>query len=207
MTKQSDTVFEEKTLNTSDGEISYRYYPAAGDRVAVVLAGGAGGGYDSPAEGLYPFLAKQLQKRGIPVFRIEFKDAPNFKRDIFDLTELLKHLQQESYKFAIPVGHSKGGGVVVQVAVQYSGFVKGIITLSTQKAGAQDISMLPKEIKILMIHGLNDEKISPKATLDTYQKAKNPKQILLYEGADHNLVAAKNDLKQQLLEWLLQCVE
>ncbi|MGZ7118041.1 MAG: hypothetical protein ACXVHS_11470, partial [Methanobacterium sp.] len=52
-------------ITTSRGEIFCRYYKSSTTTSGAIWVGGVGGGFDSPAGGLYPQLSRKLKEEGI----------------------------------------------------------------------------------------------------------------------------------------------
>src|SRR4051812_19619018 len=65
--------YRDLRLGTSRGTVHGRYYPAPAARDGVVWVGGAGGGWDSPALGLYPELCRELTADHIASLRVRFR--------------------------------------------------------------------------------------------------------------------------------------
>src|SRR4051794_21904500 len=60
-------------LKTERGPVELRFYESEGARSAVLFVGGVGGGFDSPASGLYPRLAEELAGQGVSALRVRFR--------------------------------------------------------------------------------------------------------------------------------------
>ena len=105
---------EELTLHTNVGDIVARLHPAPDGAPAVVWVGGAGGGLDGPAWGMYPRLAGRLATQGIASLRLHYR-RPNHLEDCVADTLLgaLYLVQQRGYQRVALVGHSFGGAVVI----------------------------------------------------------------------------------------------
>ncbi|MBV9468028.1 MAG: hypothetical protein JOZ57_02140, partial [Abitibacteriaceae bacterium] len=59
---------------TNRGEVQGRHYRVEDAKCGVIFVGGAGGGWDSPACGLYPRLCKELAGKGVASLRVRFRD-------------------------------------------------------------------------------------------------------------------------------------
>ena len=68
---------EDLTLQTNVGDIVARLHPGPEGAPVVVWVGGAGGGLDGPAWGMYPRLAWQLASQGIASLRVHYRQ-PNY---------------------------------------------------------------------------------------------------------------------------------
>lgn len=64
------------TLRTNQGEVEARYHPVPGATRGAVWVGGAGGGLDGPARGLYPEACRRRQREGVAGMRLHYR-RPN----------------------------------------------------------------------------------------------------------------------------------
>jgi pimeloyl-ACP methyl ester carboxylesterase len=195
-------------LDTQRGEIVCRYYssnthnPAS---VAVVYVTGVGGGWGTPAIGLYPRLCCSLARIGIDGLRVRYRHPTDLLESVFDTLAGIAFLREEHRIKAIGlVGHSFGGAVVIQAAVQASDVVCTLVTLATQSYGAAHvISKLKHRTSALMIHGSDDKVLPAHCSEEVYQKAHDPKQIVLCEGAGHGLDEVSEEVYELVYDWLV----
>jgi pimeloyl-ACP methyl ester carboxylesterase len=195
-------------LDTQRGEIVCRYYssnthnPAS---VAVVYVTGVGGGWGTPAIGLYPRLCCSLARIGIDGLRVRYRHPTDLLESVFDTLAGIAFLREEHRIKAIGlVGHSFGGAVVIQAAVQASDVVCTLVTLATQSYGAAHvISKLKHRTSALMIHGSDDKVLPAYCSEEVYQKAHDPKQIVLCEGAGHGLDEVSEEVYELVYDWLV----
>ncbi len=83
--------------------------------------------------------------------------------------------------------------------------VIGVAALSSQTAGTGqvgDISPRP----LLLMHGTADEVLPDACSRDLYQRAGEPRQLLLYQNCRHGLDDCRDDIDRDLLAWLHQVV-
>lgn len=195
-------------LDTQRGEIVCRYYssnthnPAS---VAVVYVTGVGGGWGTPAIGLYPRLCCSLARIGIDGLRVRYRHPTDLLESVFDTLAGIAFLREEHRIKAIGlVGHSFGGAVVIQAAVQASDIVSTLVTLATQSYGAAHaISKLKQGTSALMIHGSDDKVLPAYCSEEVYQKAHDPKQIVLCQGAGHGLDEVSEEVYELVYGWLV----
>ncbi|MDQ3854259.1 MAG: dienelactone hydrolase family protein [Thermoproteota archaeon] len=193
-------------MDTERGEIDCRYYssnthnPAS---VAVVYVTGVGGGWGTPAIGLYPRLCCSLARIGIDGLRVRYRYPTDLLESVFDTLAGVAFLKEERTTKAIGlVGHSFGGAVVIQAAVQASDIVSTIVTLATQSyCAAHEVSKLKQGTSVLMIHGSDDKVLPAYCSEQVYQKAHDPKQIVLYEGAGHALDEVSEEVYNLVYGW------
>ncbi|HEU4754035.1 MAG TPA: alpha/beta hydrolase [Armatimonadota bacterium] len=191
---------EEVTLRTDRGEIVCRYHPAPGAVAGVVWVGGAGGGLDGPARGLYPEACRRLQRQGIAGLRLHYR-MPNYLEDcVLDTLLGAEFLAGEGAAVCGLVGHSFGGAVVISAGA-LSERVGAIIPMSTQTYGtglAPRVAPRP----MLLVHGTADEVLPPSCSEQVYARAGEPKELVLYPGARHGLDEAREELLDLLVRWL-----
>ncbi len=194
----------EVRLNTNHGMIPCRLHPVKGGNLAVVWVGGAGGGLDGPAGGMYPRLAKQLVGDGIASLRLSYR-KPNFLTDcVLDTLLGIHFMEGHDYSQLVLVGHSFGGAVVISAGAM-SGAVVGVATLSTQNAGTNLVEEMEGRC-LLLIHGQADTVLDDFASREVYQRAHQPKRILLYPNCGHGLDECRQQVDHDLSEWIKQAL-
>ena len=102
----------------------------------------------------------------------------------------------------VVVGHSFGGAVVI-AAGAVSRHVAGVVSLSPQTYGANMAGLLSPR-PLLVVHGKADTRLPYSCALQIYDWAKEPKQLALYEGAEHRLEECREQLAQLLSVWIPQ---
>jgi pimeloyl-ACP methyl ester carboxylesterase len=195
-------------LQTDRGDIETRYHPAAPNapaeakKLGVVWVGGAGGGLDGPARGLYPAACEQLQARGIAGLRLHYR-KPNALADcILDTLAGVEFLVREGATEVAIVGHSFGGAVVISAAA-VSPHVKAVVPMSSQTYGTElTPNVAPRPM--LLIHGTADTVLSANCSRQIYAAAKGPKEIKLYPGAGHGLDEVRQEVLDLLVSWIPQ---
>lgn len=203
--------YELVKLDTERGEVVCRnYYYSSNTRypapsVAVVYVTGVGGGWGTPAIGLYPRLCCSLARIGIDGLRVRYRYPTDLLESVFDTLAGVAFLKEECRTKAIGlVGHSFGGAVVIQAAVQASDIVSTIVTLATQSYGAaHEVSKLKQGTSALVIHGSDDKVLPAYCSEQVYQKAHEPKQIVLYKGAGHGLEEVSEEIYELVYDWLV----
>ena len=194
-------------LQTSHQEkIDCRYYACKDTKKAVIYVGGVGGGWDSPAGELYTRLSRSLLSNGISSLRIRYRYPTDLDECIIDVIAGVKFLEYNNIQSIGLVGHSLGGAVVIKAAAALPNVVRTVVTLATQSYGAvESVSQLGQEgCSILLIHGTDDDVLWSICSSHVYNKANNPKHIILLEGAGHGLEEAANQIYQTTYRWLLE---
>ena len=190
------------TLHTTRGDILAAYHQAPQPHAAVVWVWGARGGLEGPADGIYATLAEELLPQGITSLRLDYRNPNAFSESVMDTLAGVSLLKGLGYSSIALVGHSFGGAVVISAA-PFSEQVKTVIALSSQTYGAQKVSMVSPR-HLLLVHGEDDERLSPDCSRNIYQWAKEPKELVLYPGAGHGLRQCKDELHDLLKGWLVE---
>ncbi len=186
-------------LETTRGPIEGILCPVEGGSDAVICVGGAMGGLDGPAAGLYQDRGVLLTGAGISVLRLAYRMPNNFEESVLDVLAGCSFLKGIGASGAVLVGHSFGGAVVIK-AGQLSPMVRAVASLSPQLFGTRQVEELGRPL--LLVHGMSDSVLSHEASEDIYRRALEPKRLVLYAGAGHLLIQAQDDLRKLLAEWI-----
>jgi alpha/beta superfamily hydrolase len=188
------------SLVTSRGEVECRHY-AAGSSAAVVWAGGAGGGWDTPARGLYPELATQFATEGVSSLRVKFRFPGGLAESVLDVIAGITYLADCGDDAVAVVGHSFGGAVAIQAAASVD-MVRAVVALATQSYGADPAAELGPRCALLLAHGLADRVLSPSSSQAVFSLAREPKHLALFQGADHSLDLPATEIRQLIRDWI-----
>jgi alpha/beta superfamily hydrolase len=198
-------VSAEVGIETARGPVPCLWDEAAGATRAVVMVGGADGGFDGPAEALYPTLAEDFATAGCSALRLDFRihQFPNDPQEgLHDLLAGLAWLRALGYERVGLIGHSFGGAVVIEAGVLASN-VSSVATLATQTAGAMQVSQLAPT-PLLLIHGADDTRLSPRCSEVLHELAGEPKRLVIMEGATHSLRQRREEVRTLLREWFAE---
>jgi hypothetical protein len=195
--------FEEVTLDTLRGGVACRYYRAERPRGAAVFVGGVGGGWDTPARGLYPRLCGELPAEGIACLRVRFRFPTVLEEAVHDVVSALAFLRDERAGPLALVGHSFGGAVMVRAAAAAEG-VRTVVTLATQAYGAERVGELGPNRSILLLHGTADTILPVAASEHLYRLARDPKELAVFPGAGHSLDAAAGEVHRRVRGWIVR---
>jgi len=190
---------ERLRLVTTQGPITCRIHPAEGEG-AILWVFGSGGGLGGPAGGVYARLGAQLQPSGVTSLELDYR-RPGYLQDcILDVLVGLAYLESLGKSRIVLVGHSFGGAVAINAGI-VSEAVVAVAALSSQNAGAEQVGRLsPKPL--LLVHGEQDEVLPPACSRDLYDRAGEPKEIILYPGCLHGLDQCREALDRDLARWL-----
>ena len=168
--------------------------------LAVIWVCGAGGGFRGPARGMYARLAERFLSEGITSLRLNYRQPNVLPECVLDLLAGIAMLKGTGHQPVVLVGHSFGGAVVVAAGVA-SSHVRGVVSLSPQTHGADMAGRLSPK-RLLVVHGKSDSRLPYSCGVQIHAWAQEPKQLVLYEGAEHRLEECKDELESLLLEWI-----
>ncbi len=196
--------YRELRLPTPAGIAAARSYAAPRATAGVICVGGVGGGWDSPANGLYPRLLEDLAKQGIAGLRVRYRNPVDLAMAEEDVLAGIAHLAGEGIERVGLIGHSFGGAVVIRAGAS-SPSVRTIITLATQSYGTEPAAHLRPESSLLAVHGTRDEILPPGCSVFVVHEASaRKKELRLIEGARHGLGEAAQEIEELVREWLLE---
>ncbi len=112
-------------------------------------------------------------------------------------------MESEGAKALGLIGHSFGGAVVIQAASK-ADTVKTVVTLATQSFGAEVVAKLVEGTSILLMHGADDETLSPRNSRIVYDLAREPKELMILPGNGHGLVESASEVYMQVYKWLIE---
>ncbi len=193
-------VFRLVRLYETNGSILCRYYDATAATTAVLWLGGAGGGFDSPAHGLFDRLAVSLMNEGTSSLRIRYRLATDLASSVEDALVGIEFLAQRGVERIAAVGHSLGAAVAIQSGAA-SPLVVAVAGLASQSFGTEAVGRLTPR-PLLLVHGEQDDVLPPECSTYVYDHASEPRQLVLLPRAGHCFEEAEPELRQLLSSWL-----
>lgn len=191
-------------LNTSQGDIDCIFHHCEGNTGGVIWVCGALGGLDGPSFGIFPSLSEELVDEGISSLRLHYRIPGNFDECVLDVLVGVHFLKGLKIDRVALVGHSFGAAVTI-MAGTLSPEVKAVVGLSSQTYGAQLVDRLsPKPL--LLIHGQRDRNLPVKCSHLIYEWAKEPRELVIYEGSGHFLRECHQEVHDLLKRWLVEKV-
>ncbi len=165
----------------------------------ILWVWGARGGFAGPAGGVYRDLAEELSGE-ITSLRVDYRQPNIIPECVMDALVGVSFLTGTGHSEIALVGHSFGGAVVISAA-PFSPQVTAVAALSSQTYGAQraaNVSPRP----LLLAHGGSDTRLPPYCSEMIYEWAEQPKELRIFEGAEHGLAECADELRDMLRDWL-----
>ena len=187
-------------FHTTRGEFSGIIHRAEGATRAVIWVCGARGGFVGPGPGSYGNLSERLVDQGITSLRLDYRFPNDLLECVLDLLSGVNYLKEDGYGPVVVAGHSFGGAVVIAAGAN-SSHIKGVISLSPQTHGAGMAGQLAPR-KLLVAHGKADTRLPYSCALQIHEWAKDPKELVLFEDAEHRLEECREELETLLAAWI-----
>lgn len=80
--------------------------------------------------------------------------------------------------------------------------VKGVCAIATKTFGIEEVQNLGKPL--LLLHGTGDTCIPSESSERLYAQAKEPKDLVLYDGDIHGLTHHSKEACEKVLSWSVQ---
>ena len=154
----------------------------------------------APGQGAYARLADVLRGDHIASLRLCYRHPNVLPECALDILAGIAYLQQGRVQRVVLVGHSFGGAVVITAGAVHDR-VAGVVALASQTYGARLAGQLAPR-PLLVVHGKADTRLPYTCGVQIYDWAQEPKQLVLYEGAEHRLDECAEDLDQLLTQWI-----
>ncbi|MCA9846472.1 MAG: alpha/beta hydrolase [Dehalococcoidia bacterium] len=181
----------EVELDTTRGLITLVMAAYEGGTGVAIFLAGAGGGDRGPANELYVRLGNELAGQGISAVRVKYREPGEFEECVADAMAALSFLKAVGAQKVVLVGHSFGGAVAVKTG-ELSPLSTAVCSMSTQRYGTFEVEELGKPL--LLIHGSRDEVLDKAASEDVFERAREPKRIVILEGAGHGLTESEGEV-------------
>ena len=188
------------TFHTNRGDIPAILHEAPDSHQAVIWVCGARGGFRGPGPGTYARLSEEFIDREITSLRLDYRQPNSLSECALDLLVGVSFFKGTGYDPVVLVGHSFGGAVVIAAGAATS-HVTGVVALSPQTFGAQRASQLSPR-SLLVVHGKSDTRLSYSFAVQIHDWAREPKQLVLYDGAEHGLRECREELEDLLRRWI-----
>ena len=191
---------ESMLLRTDRGDIQALLHQAPEAQHGVIWVGGARGGFGRPGRGAYARLADVLRRDRLSSLRLCYRHPNVLPECALDVMAGVIYLAHGGAQSVVLVGHSFGGAVVI-TAGALNDHVAGVVALAPQTYGARLAGQLAPR-PLLVVHGKADTRLPYTCGVQIYDWAQEPKQLVLYEGAEHRLDECAAELDQLLTQWI-----
>ena len=191
-------------LGTTRGDIEALLDVSDGQPGAVVFCSGAMGGEHEvigPGGRVYERLAGELPALGVSTLRIHYRMAGEFEECVLDVLGACSFLSGVGAERVVLVGHSFGGAVVIK-AGQILPIVCGVVSLSPQLFGTRQVEQLGKPL--LLVHGTADAILHHAASEDIYERAQEPKRMVLIPNGGHGLAEDPETVHDEVSSFIRQ---
>ncbi len=191
-------------LGTTRGDIEALLDVSDGQPGAVVFCSGAMGGEHEvigPGGRVYERLAGELPALGVSTLRIHYRMAGEFEECVLDVLGACSFLSGVGAERVVLVGHSFGGAVVIK-AGQILPIVCGVVSLSPQLFGTRQVEQLGKPL--LLVHGTADAILHHAASEDIYERAQEPKRMVLIPNGGHGLAEDPETVHDEVSTFIRQ---
>jgi alpha-beta hydrolase superfamily lysophospholipase len=194
---------EFQELRIGPGEhVRARLWEAAQARAGVVMVGGVGGGFDTPAQGLYPRLGRHLSSHGVVALQVAFRLPGELGEAVLDAGAGVRFLSRLGCDRVALVGHSFGGAVAIRAGVALPEVV-AVVTLATQSYGTDRVRDLAGR-PVLLVHGVEDDLLPADCSAQVFDRSGEPKELRLIPGAGHGLDEAADEVYRIVHGFLAQ---
>ena len=167
---------------------------------AVIWVCGARGGFGGPGPGTYARMSEKFVDESITSLRLDYRYPNDVFECTLDVLAGVAYLKSAEHQPVVVVGHSFGGAVVIAAGAN-SSHIKGVVALSPQTYGAGMAPQLAPR-RLLVVHGKADTRLTFACGQQISDMAKEPKELVLYEGAEHRLEECRDDLEELLGNWI-----
>ena len=184
----------EVSIETNHGPLSALMDPAEGSVKCAIFIGTEG-----PADGVYARLAEDLVEQGVTSLRISPRLTGELEETVIDVLAACSLLKGLGGERAVVVGHSYAGAVAIKSGV-LSPFLTAVAALAAQRYGTQEVDRLNKPL--LLIHGADDQVLLPLASDDIYQRAQEPKHMVILPDTGHRLLGVEDEVYNLLHQFI-----
>lgn len=179
-----------------------RLWEAPQARAGVVMVGGVGGGFDSPAQDLYPRLGRHLASHGIAALQVSFRLPGELGEAVLDAGAGARFLAERGSSRVAMVGHSFGGAVAIRAGAALPEVV-AVVTLATQSYGTDQVRDLAGR-PILLVHGVEDDLLPAECSVQVFGRSGEPKELRLIPAARHGLHEAAEEVYRLVHGFLVE---
>jgi alpha/beta superfamily hydrolase len=188
-------------LETSRGPIEGLLRPCEGRDGCAIYVGGASGGVQGPAGGIYEQLSRELVAAGVTSLRLDYREPGELVECVLDALAGCSFLKGIGAARVVLVGSSFGGAVAIR-AGGLAPLVSAVAALAPQRSGTEQVEALGKPL--LLVHGDEDAVLDRAASDDIFARAREPKRLAILEGAGHALDERAGEVHELLTAFVTE---
>ena len=191
--------FRPAVLDTSNGILETRWYEVPQAQAAILWLGDTGGGFDSPANGLFDRLAESFKDQGVASLRVQYRKPADATQNGLDALVSAFMLQRLEVARLVVVAWGVGALGALEATRGFE-TVAAVALLAPYglKPGAAAGLGRP----LLVLHGTADRVAPTQGARDLLAQAEEPKRIVYYPEADHGLQTVAAEVEADLAAWL-----
>lgn len=190
-------------MYTRRGLLTLLWHGTRTESSYVVMGGGAMGGVLGPADGAFHDLGVAFAADGIGCVRVGYRMPNDLAECVLDMAAATDLAARAGGERFVTVGHSFGGAVALGCAMALPAHVVGVVTLSTQSAGCENVAEL-YGTPMLLLHGDRDEILPPMCSEVVNELAGGTGEVVILPGAGHllNQGETAGEVRRRLLDWI-----
>ena len=189
----------EVTLQSNRGLCQAILTVAQGKPGVVLWIPGQGENLNGPAGGVYAELAPELMAADISSLRMGYRDPNSQEESALDVFMWLCFLKGVGAKQAVLVGNALGATAAIPAAI-VDPMVRALAVISSQEEGTEKIGEIaPKPV--LIMHGEQDPRVPVDMARIIYQRANEPKELIIYPEGEFTLYPCRQEVQERLGDW------
>jgi pimeloyl-ACP methyl ester carboxylesterase len=162
-----------------------------------LMVGGALGGFSGPGGTVYGDVASRLAEAGISSLRLHYRRPNDLPECVMDVLLALKWWTGQGLDRAVIAGHSFGGAVAISAGALITE-IRGVVGLASQTAGTETVEHM-KDKPILLLHGDADPVLPKVCSENIYERANEPKELVILPGCGHLMAEAAGEITERLV--------
>ena len=184
------------TLHTNVGDIGAALRPREGGTGCVIFIG-----IEGPGNGVYLRLSRDLLSDRVTSLHVRPRIPGELEPTVLDVLAACSFMKGIGAERAVITGHSYAGAVAIK-AGELTPLAAAVAATAPQRHGTQTVDQLGKPL--LLVHGADDQVLLWLASDDIYQRAKEPKRLVLLEGTGHSMREVGDELYRLLREFIVE---
>lgn len=193
-------VGEKIFVKTDNGTISCLYHPSEEGNEAIIFAGDSEGKWFGAAGGSYGRWSEQFLKEQISSLRLDYRNPEDLVSCVLDTLMGMEFLKSRGKDRFVLVGYGMGGAVVIRAGAARKS-VEGVAALNSLTFGDEPVEQLAPA-PLLLVQEMDDSSFTASFSRDLYERAGEPKKIVLYKKCHGGLEGCKEALDAEMTSWI-----